>query len=266
MASLETASSARFPCLTKLRSRTSGAPFWVAGEDSDSLPTPVFLTYAGQGDLHVREIHVNDFADWATSPELARWAKSYGAPSLDESYTVTSDTFASIALARYLDAAGMGENITFVDSAGAPIDALEYDNEVAFGTHFTLRPFQAVLDSMTFSMAVGELYVENRKPVLKEPASFPRLKENDQRRVEPCIIAVLPGKTSRTHLLILQGAHTSALVRFLTSSSGISSLTKMWKAHGAPSYYETVVYAEMNGNNLLSAWPVAMHTYPYPAK
>jgi hypothetical protein len=230
------------------------------------LPTPVFLGFQSKPQVMVRDVAVNDFAEWADSPDLMGMSQRYGAPRLVQSYTVTSDTFASITLARYLDAGGMGENVTFVDSGRTPMDALEHDNEVAFGTHFTLRPFQAALDSMTFHLAVDEVYVENSHPAPHEAALFPRLTENGTRVIEPGIIAFLPGKNPRTHLLILQSERTAALVGFLTSSSGISSLQKMWKDHGSPPYYETVVYAEVNGAEMIRTWPVAMHAYVYTHK
>jgi hypothetical protein len=230
------------------------------------LPTPIFLGFQGKTQITVRDVAVNDFADWANSPDLTNIAQRHGAPRLVQSYTVTSDTFASITLARYLDAGGMGDNVTFIDSGRTPMDALEHNNEVAFGTHFTLWPFQAVLDGMTFHLAVDEDYVENSHPASHEAALFPRLTENGARVIEPGIIAFLPGKNPRTHLLILQSERTAALVGFLTSSSGISSLEKMWKDHGSPPYYETVVYAEVNGTEMIRTWPVAMHAYPYVQK
>jgi hypothetical protein len=230
------------------------------------LPTPVFLVFDGKRQVMARDVAVNDFAEWADSPDLLSMSRHNGAPHLVQSYTVTSDTFASITLARYLDAGGMGENVTFVDSGRTPMDALEHNNEVAFGTHFTLRPFQAVLDSMTFHLAADEVYVENSHPAPHEAALFPRLTENGARVVEPGIIAFLPGKSPRTHLLILQSERTAALVGFLTSSSGIGALEKMWKDHGSPAYYETVVYAEVNGTDMIRTWPVAMHAYSYRQK
>ena len=254
---------------------TNVEKFWqgLLGDSQKTLivlPTPIFLSLKKGSDvITMRDVAVNDFTEWQTSPTLKSLFQryGYGKPVLLQSYTVTSDTFASIALARYLDAIGMGDNVTFVDSGGTPMDALEHNNEVAFGTHYTLHPFQAALDSMTFSMAPNEVYVENRRPAPHEPTLFRRLAENGQRIIEPGIIAVLPGKTARAHLLLLQGERTAALVKFLTSSSGIQSLEQMWKAHGSPRYYETVVYAEMNGtDDPIRVWPLAMHAYPYTGK
>ena len=242
--------------------------FWhefLGGEDRTLivLPTPVFFVYKGSSKIHVRNVDINDFPAWSESPDLVTLSQKYGEPQLDQSYTVTSDTFAAIALARYLDSAGMGKSVTFVDATGSPMDALEHSNEVVFGTHFTLSPFQSILNTMTFSMGIGEEFVLNGRPSPGEPALFRRLDENARRALEPSIIAFLPGKTTHTHLLILQGRHTSALIRFLTSSAGIASLNKIWRAHGSPRYYEAVVNVEVDGTDLISCQPVALHSYAY---
>jgi hypothetical protein len=39
----------------------------------------------------------------------------------------------------------------------------------------------------------------------------------------------------------------------------------MWKAKGAPEYYEVVVNAELSGRELVRFWPVALHAYKNPA-
>jgi hypothetical protein len=225
------------------------------------LPTPTFMTFRGKYQMHVRDVNVNEFSAWQSSPELLNLSKRYGVPHLDDSYTSSADTFAAINLARFLDTAGMGKGVTFVDSTGAPMDALDRNNEIVFGTHFTLHPFQTALGSMTFYMAPNEDYVQNLRPAPGEPAKFVRLVENGGRGIEPSVFAVLPGRNVRTRLLILQAPHTSALIRFLTSSAGIASLYKMWKEHGSPRYYEAVVSVEMAGASPLSSKLVALHEY-----
>src|SRR5947209_803309 len=73
--------------------------------------------------------------------------RDLGEPTLSESYTVTSDTFASVELVRYLDQAGLGTSIT--SSADAPLEALDSENVVALGTWGTLTPLKPYLQQMS---------------------------------------------------------------------------------------------------------------------
>jgi hypothetical protein len=51
----------------------------------------------------VRDTSINDFADRARSAQYPAIRKLMGEPQLAQNYTVTSDTFASVSLVRYLD-------------------------------------------------------------------------------------------------------------------------------------------------------------------
>lgn len=248
--------------------KTSAEHFWqgfLGGPQHTIiiLPTPAFFSFKSpETSLLVRDLAINDFAEWNNSSELRELKKRYGDAQLQQFYTVQSDTFAAIALARYFDSSGLGERVDFVDSGTMPMGALEKVNEIAFGAYATLHPFRPYLDRMNFYMAEYERYVGNRHPLGAEPATFPLQKENgEQRSIQPCLLAVLPGRSRNTRLMILQAKHTAALVTFLTSSTGVDSLQKMWKTNGSPQYYEVVVYAEMNGDQLMRAWPVALRPF-----
>ena len=65
----------------------------------------------------------------------------------------------------------------------------------------------------------------------------------------------------RTRLLVLAGRHTTSLVSVLTSTVGLNQLRKMWLAKGSPKFFQVIVNAELNGDVLLRAWPVALHPY-----
>jgi hypothetical protein len=228
------------------------------------LPTPVFFSFKRSGEnpdatVMFRDTEVNEFSQGASSSAYRAMHRDLGEPTLSESYTVTSDTFASVELVRYLDHVGLGTSIT--SSADAPLEALDSENVIALGTWGTLSPLKPYLQQMSFELSRHENYVVNRRPTPGEPPRISGFTESQERSVWPGIIAFLPGSSANTRLLILASRHTSALVSFLTSTHGLDLLDKMWKAKGSPEYFEVVVDSEMGGRGLVRFWPVALHPY-----
>jgi hypothetical protein len=226
------------------------------------LPAPDFFFF-GSDNTRIRDLRVNDFSTWDSSTVLKKLSAESGqTPHLDQSYTVRADTFASIGLARYLDAIGLGQKVDFVDSVDAPVHALGQANQVVFGTYTTLYPYKSYLDRMNFVIGPHENFVSNRHPAPGELKSYDKTWENgdDLRTIQPGIIALLPRLEGNTHLLILQARYSSSLVTFLTSSAGIDQLEKMRRTHGSPPYYEAVVFAEMDADRVIRVWPVALHS------
>jgi hypothetical protein len=223
------------------------------------LPTPVFLSFSPHpGDsIMFRDTTVNDFDARRESNGYAALQKQMGDPVLAQNYTVASDTFASVKLARYLDRFAL--ETTVLSSADAPLEALDTENVIALGTWGTMRPLKSYLDRMSFVLGLHEQSVQVRWPLPNEPKRIDWVTESPERSVWPGVIAVLPGPRRDTHLLILAARHTSALVSFLTSANGLDQLDRLWKANGSPEYFETVVNSEMNNDELVRFWPVALH-------
>jgi hypothetical protein len=225
------------------------------------LPTPVFFVYPKIPNVHVRDIVINDFESWRSSETVTSLAKNGGDPTLDHSYTVTSDTLAAIDLAHYLDAAGVADRVAFEVTGESSMNLLEKANVVALGAHSTLHPFRDYLASMNFTLGPNEAWVENAHPVAGELQRYAVVSQSVGRQVEPAIIAVLPGRSPNLKLLILQSRHTSALVGMLTSKIGNSLFEKIYAAHGSPAYFEMVVESETDGDHVIRSWPVALHAY-----
>lgn len=228
------------------------------------LPTPVFFSFKRPGEspdatVMLRDTEVNEFSQGGLSSVYRTMHRDLGEPTLSESYTVTSDTFASVELVRYLDHTGLGTSIT--SSADAPLEALDSENVIALGTWGTLTPLKPYLQQMSFELSRHENYVLNRRPADGEPARISGFTESADRSVWPGIIAFLPGSSANTRLLILASRHTSALVSFLTSTHGLELLENMWKAKGSPEFFEVVVDSEMGGRGLVRFWPVVLHAY-----
>jgi hypothetical protein len=249
--------------------RASPIAFWsnfIGGTQKSQivLPIPVFYRFPGHPTIRMRDIDMNDFQNWSSSPVMKEMVQRFGAPAPEQFYTVTSDTFAAVHLVRYLDSVGLGSNLIFSNSATMSMDDLEHSNEIAFGTHATLNQFQPYLDRMNFSMMENEAGVQNRSPQNGEPPIFRAVSvggEHGEHIIVPGIIAVLPGKNPSTRLLILQARHTDALVSMLTSITGTEMLAKMRKDKGNPMFYEAVVNIEMNGDHMIRVWPVAMRAF-----
>jgi hypothetical protein len=251
---------------SKQGSNPEPARFWKSffGNGRQSriiLPTPVFLAFSPRPGESVmfRDTTVNDFNAREKSAGFEALHRLMGNPQLAQNYTVTSDTFASVKLARYLDRFSI---VTAVhSSADAPLEALDNENMIAIGTGGTLTPLKPYMDRMTFALGPHEQSVEFRKQLRGEPKRIDWVQESTERAIWPGVIAFLPGPAGRTRLLILASRHTSALVSFLTSANGLEQLDRMWKAKGSPDYYEVVVNSEMNGLDLVRFWPVALHAF-----
>lgn len=248
------------------RSATAPTSFWTSFVGAETpvkiiLPTPVFFTFPGDSNLHVRDVKVNEYQLWRLSKQVSAISQNNGEPKLDHAYTVTSDTLAAIELARYLDSVGLAERVDFEISSDSTMNLLEKSSVVAFGAHSTLHPFRDYLQSMNFHLAEGEVSVHNAHPAAGEQEKYDVIHEAEVRQVEPSIVAVLPGRGPSKKLLILQSRHTIALVAMMTSKVGDSLFQKMYKSHGSPTYFEMVVMNETEGDHIIRSWPVAMHAY-----
>lgn len=231
------------------------------------LPTPVFMSYRYPGDksdrtIMVRDTVVNDFSTRNGSRPLQLLDKNLGHSDLSQAYTVASDTFAALKLARYLDNSGFLTSVH--SSADAVLESLDSENVIAIGTWGTLTPIKMYLDKLQYRLAPGEKAVNIQQPLPGEPKSVVAIDEASDRAIWPGIIAFLPGRNGRTHLLILASRYTAALVSFLTSTAGMDQLDRIWHAKGAPAYYQLVVDAEINGNDRAPVrfWPVSLHAIP----
>jgi hypothetical protein len=243
--------------------------FWKSffGNDQPTritLPTPTFFSFQAAGrteksSIMYRDTEVNEFASGRHSPTYQLLERMLGTPSLADNYTVTSDTFASVRLARYLDRLAL--RTTVESSANAPLEALDTDNVIAIGTWGTLTPLKPYLDRMDFELGPHEDFVRIKNPAPGEPSLIKGVTESPERGIWPGVIALLPGRGGHTHLLILASRHTSALVSFLTSTNGLDQLARLWKAKGSPEYYELVLNAELSGRGLVRFWPVVLHPY-----
>ena len=255
---------------TKVYGEQSTNVFWAnflegAAPVKIILPTPVFFSFDKSPNLRIRSTEVNSFDERAQSASFQQFTRDMGEPYLEQSYTVTADTLAAIAMARYLDSVGQSERVTFDVTRDSSMVVLEQANVVALGTNATLRPMQNYLSSMNFLLAPGEKWVDNVHPSGGEPARYGIEPVGHDREVVPSVIALLPGQGPALKLLMLESRHTSALVSLLTSRAGSRAIEDMLRSHGNPKFFEMVIDTECEGERPLRSWPVALHPYTRPA-
>jgi hypothetical protein len=224
------------------------------------LPTPIFLSFSPNGPLAtimVRDTSINEFDDREHSAQYPALTKMMGQPNLAQNYTVTSDTFASVSLVRYLDRFSFATALR--SSAEAPLEALDSENVIAIGTWGTLAPVKPYLDRMSLRLSEHEMHITNMRPLAGEPAEISQVAESPERMLWPGVIAVLPARTGKSHLLVLASRQTSALVSMLTSSHGLEEIERLRKAKGSPEFFEMAVQSEMNGMALVGSKAVVLH-------
>lgn len=229
------------------------------------LPTPTFFNFTNYPWLKLRSTAVNNFEELPKDPQLFGFAKTLGPRGLEQSYTVTWDTLAAIEIARYLDRTGLGKKVTFDLTRDASLTALEHSNVIVLGTYATLQPMREYTDTLNFKLSRGEEHVSNANPEGNEPKEWGMQEQSKTRRIEPSIIAVLPGRGNGLKVLMLESRDTSGMISLLCSSVGAHTVEAMWRAHGAPQFFEMVVMTEREGNTVLRSWPVTMHAYTHGA-
>jgi hypothetical protein len=207
----------------------------------------------------VRDISVNESSKFDSSREMVDIEKRMGKPSIWRNYTVASDTFASLRLARFLDSYGV--QTSFSSSVESPHEITDHENIVAFGTTSSLTAYQADLDRLSFKLGPHERYVIDKRLPAGSAGQFPALLESASRMVMPGLIAILPRDASGTRILLVQGAQTTALISYLTSEEGMREITQTQVEQGGSTYFEAVVLSEVNEGNPIQSRLVAFRPF-----
>lgn len=226
------------------------------------LPTPAFFHFSGEPTFRLRSTKVNAFDQIPNDPRFVALIKDLGKPGLELPYTVTWDTLAAIDMARYLDSVGAKQQVSFDVMRNSSMMILEQANVIVVGTHQTLEPVHEYLQSMNFSLSLGETWVTNARPRPGEQAKYEvQAVGEGGHQIEPSIIALMPGRAPGLKVLILESRHTGAMVSLLTSVAGSNSVEEMWRKNGSPPFFEMVVRTEIQSDKAIRTWPVTMHPY-----
>lgn len=243
-------------------------PFWQSFYANGKpiqivLPNPIFFNWQGpkNTNLMVRDTEVNRFMDLNDSPQLVTMQKQFGKPVLVQAYAVSSDIVAALQLVHYLDLRNV--NATTSISSDASSDQFEQQNVILMGTTGTLTTFQTQLDRIYFKFAphTNQRIVPNPKPIPPEPSQFTSVQQSPTRTIYPGIISLIPGNSKNSHILILQGLETAALVSYLTSNAGSEQLKQAQTRAGGSPFFEAVILSEVDGNTILNSHLAAFRAY-----
>jgi hypothetical protein len=226
------------------------------------LPTPVFFSWDSptrENSLMFRDTSVNDFAKSDRSAQLADLEKRWGKASRWQNYTVASDTFASLRLARFLDSFGIQTSIS--SAPDSPHGIMDHENLVTFGTASSLAPFQSDLDRLSFRLVPHERYIVDKRLPVGSAGMFPALQESASRSVVPGIIALLPRGSSGSRILIVQSIQTTALISYLTSEAGMREIMQALAEQGDTPFFEAVVLSEVNAGTPIQSRLVAFRRF-----
>jgi hypothetical protein len=157
----------------------------------------------------------------------------------------------------------VSRNVKVADSSSSDTstDVLETENVILLGTNGTLTQFRNQIDRLYFKFGPYERVIFNPRPLPTEPREFNLIHESTTRGIFPGVISLLPGGSENTHLLILAGSQTTALVSYLTSTSGIHELQEARSRAGDTPFFEAVILTEMEGNVILKSHLVAIRPY-----
>ncbi len=222
-------------------------------------PIPVFYVW---GQLRVRDVLINDPEGWRNSPNLAALVERLGKPQVSQSYSVASDTAAAIQLTRFLSSHGVPLEVS--PTASLSLDNYGNENLLFLGIPPTNAALDKYVDRTNFYLLPGNGAVGNRKPLPSEPEKFTGFADpknpTSQRRFG--IIAVLPGHTPNSSLILLSGLHTAALATFLTSPLILEDFTSKWDQARRPDHWEAVIETHLEAGALKDARLAAFRPLP----
>lgn len=226
------------------------------------IPNPTFFAWYGgkNSTLMMRDTSVNNYMNIGNSPELSMLEKQLGKPQLSQYYAVSSDVIASLRLLHYMDDGNLKADITISSNAAAGL--FEGENVILVGTPGTLTPFKNQLDRLYFKFDPQGWMIQNPQPRAGEMREYHYVSESALRNIFPGLIAVLPGISKGSNVLILAGQRTAALVSYLTSMEGNQQLMEARRKAGGGPFFEAVILSETEGDTVLNNRLMAVRSYP----
>ncbi|MBX5494014.1 MAG: helix-turn-helix domain-containing protein [Bryobacteraceae bacterium] len=222
-------------------------------------PIPVFYRW---NRLRVRDVTNNHPDGWKDSPNLAPLVARFGPPQLSQSYSVASDTSAAIQLTRFLS--GRGVPLEVSPTASLSLDQYGNENLIFLGMPPTNAALDQYVNRLNFYLLPGNAQVGNRAPQDGEPSLFTGKADpnNPAIREQYGHVAVLPGHAPDSTLVLLIGLQTASLATFLTSPVSLEEFESQWRDAGRPRFFEAVISAVTEGNQVKRAKAVAFRKIP----
>lgn len=217
-------------------------------------PIPVFYNW---GRLRIRDVDNNDPVGWQSSARLEPFVKQFGRPVLNKSYSVSSDTAAAIQLTRFL--ADRRKPTDVSATSDLSLDQFGNDNVIFLGIPPTNAALTPYLNKLNFSTNASD-GVLSRSPAAGEPSEWLAQREPGKAQTRYGVVAVVPGHTQGSRLMLLLGLDTASLAAALTSPPSLAALTEQWRARGEPVHFEAVLEAERVESKIRRASVAAFRT------
>jgi len=120
-----------------------------------------------------------------------------------------------------------------------------------------------LLDKLDFKLDANKDQITDLHPDQGAPKTYEAVTEATARVVTPGVIAVVPGQSAGSRiLLVVATEHTAALIEYLTSANGMRELEGARATHGNSPFFEAVILSELNLNTPLSTHLAAFHSLP----
>ncbi len=219
------------------------------------VPAPIFFRSQDQPFL-ARDFRVNRPDELPLSPYLEALRQKYGPLQESHLYTIASDTLAASTVSRYLE--DRGTPAVVLDTPSASLELLSANDAIYFVGPGTSAQIPDIMTRLGYGFHLSPVGTNRGLLDRRDPAvHFPITVHSPSRSTGHGIIALLPGKASGTHVLLVASSFNPALASVLTLPAELDQLTRFLAEKNTGRYFEVVIRYDRNGDKVLDARPVA---------
>lgn len=221
------------------------------------VPAPLFFRW--EKDAFVaRDFRVNRPEDLPRSLLLNQLFKDRGPAVVSHLYTVASDTVAASSVSRYLEDRGVPARI--VDTPAVTLDLLDSQDAIVFVGPGSTHQVANVMDRLGYAFDRSSQATSRGWTDLRTPATYPVTVHSPSRTTGHGVIALVPGKSPRTRLLVVASSFNPALASLLTNGTELGLLNEFLRQQQTGPFFEAMIRYEVNSDRVLDARPVAART------
>lgn len=217
------------------------------------VPAPLFFRWENEP-VVARDFRVNRPEDAGQSAFLQKLFERYGRPEVSHLYTVASDTVAASSVSRYLEDRGVPA--TIVDTPAATLSLLDSQDAILFVGPGSSHQVANVMDRIGYGFDRGPGGTSRGLIDLRGGRKFPVTAHSPSRSTGHGVIALLPGKSPNTHLLVVASTFNPALASVLTNRPELGLLRRFLNERKTGTFFEAVIRYEVNSDRVLDAQPV----------
>ncbi|MBY0503642.1 MAG: helix-turn-helix domain-containing protein [Bryobacteraceae bacterium] len=216
------------------------------------VPAPLFFRWDA---LVARDFRVTRPEDFAQSPFLERLRQDHGRPDVSQLYTIASDTVAASSLSRYLEDRGVPASV--LDTPAVSLTMMDTQDAILLLGPGSANQVAGVMDRLGYAFTRSPSGVSRGLLDRSSGNGFPAQSLSPIRSIGYGVIALLPGKTKGTHILVVASSFNPALVSLLTNQTELAGLQAFLQEKNTGAYFEALIRYELNAERVLDARPVA---------